>query len=139
MSSFYSTAYLVGNPLDSDFFGNDLSTKFLILRQEGNRTSMQVFYIDKKVKPISKISVVVVMSPDDSYLLMDSVIAFYPEYFRNCASLTKVKDQLKNITFLDLQLNKPDGWERLREEAFPYFKKLRINTATFDENWKLDR
>jgi hypothetical protein len=100
---------------------------------------MQVFYIDKKVKPISKISVVVVMTPGDPYLLMDSVIAFYPEYFRNCASLTKVKDQLKNITFLDLQLNKPDGWERLREEAFPYFKKLRINTATFDENWKLDR
>lgn len=139
MSSFYSTAYLVGNPLDSDFFGDDLSPKFLILRQEGNRTSMHVLYIDKKVKPISNINVVVVMAPDDPYLLMDSVIAFYPEYFRNCASLTKVKDQLKNITFLDLQLNKPDGWERLREEAFPYFKKLRINTATFDENWKLDR
>ena len=139
MSSFYSTAYLVGVPVDSDFYGSDLMPKLLILRQEGDRTSMQVFYLDERVKPKSNIRTVVPVSPVDPYMLLDSVIAFYPEFFRNCASLTKVKDQLKDITFLDLQLNKPDGWERLREETFPYFKKLRINTATFNENWKLDR
>ena len=139
MPSYFSTVYLVGDPVNSNFFGSGPTSKLLILQQEGNRTSMQVFYLDESVKPKSNIKTVVPVSPDDPYMFLDSVIAFYPEYFRNCASLTKVKDQLMNITFLDLQLNKPDGWDILRNEAFPYFKKLRIHTATFDENWKLDR
>lgn len=139
MPSSYSAAYLVGVPIDSDFLGSDLMPKLLILQQEGDRTSMQAFHMDESVNPESNIRTVVPVSPDNPYMLLDSVLAFYPEYFRNCASLTKVKGQLKDVTFLDLQLNKPDGWDILREEAFPYFKRLRINTAIFDESWRLDR
>ena len=139
MSSFYSTAYLVGDPIDSDFFGSDLNPKLLILQQEGNRTSLQVFYLDENVKPISNIRTVIYESPEDPYMLLDSAIAFYHEFFRKCTSLSKVKKQLKDVNFLDLDLNMPNGWKELREEALPYFKKLRINSATFEENWKLDR
>ncbi len=32
----------------------------------------------------------------------------------------------------------PEGWKELREEAIPYFEKLRINTATFEETWRID-
>jgi len=139
MLPFYSRAYLVGDPIDSDFYGNELSPKFLILQQENDRVSMQVFYLDDNIKPTSKVRVVVFPSPDDPYLLMDSAIVFYPEFFRKCASLTKVKGQLKNVTLLDLNLNMPVGWKELREEALPYFKKLRINSAVFEENWRVDR
>ena len=72
-------------------------------------------------------------------MLLDSVIAFYPEYFRECTSLSKMKNKLKDSSFLDLQLDMPSGWKELRDEALPYFKKLRINSASFEENWKLDR
>ena len=139
MSSFYSTAYLVGDPIDSDFFGSNLNPKLLILQHENNRIAMQVFYLDENVKPISNIRTVVPESPESPYILLDSAIAFYPEFFRKCTFLSKVKKQLKDVNFLDLDLNMPNGWKELREEALPYFKKLRINSATFEENWRLDR
>ena len=139
MPSYYTTAYLVGDPIDGDFYGSDLMPKLLILQQEGNRTSLQVFYLDENVKPISSIRTLVPESPEDPYMLLDSVIAFYPEFFKECTSLSKVKKQLKDIRFLDLQLDMPNGWKELREEALPYFQKLRINSATFEENWRLYR
>lgn len=111
----------------------------MILQQEGNRVSLKVFYLDDKIRPISNIKTVVSESPENPYTLLDASIAFYPQFFKDCASLINVKEQLKNTTFLDLNLNMPEGWKNLRKEAFPYFKKLRINTATFEENWRVDR
>ena len=139
MPSFYSKVFLVGEPIDNEFFGSDISPKFMILQQEGNRISLQVFFLDDKIKPISKIRTVVPESPESPYALLDASIAFYPQFFKDCASLMNVKEQLKNTTLLDLDLNMPEGWRNLRKEVFPYFKKLRINTATFEENWRVDR
>ena len=139
MSSYYSTAYLVGDPIESDFFGSDLNPKLLILQHANNRIAMQAFYLDENVKPISNIRTVVPESPKSPYMLLDSAIAFYPEFFRKCTFLSKLKKELKNVDFLDLDLNMPEGWKNLRKEALPYFKKLRINSATFEENWRLDR
>ena len=139
MPSFYSKVFLVGEPIDNEFFGNDISPKFMILQQEGNRVSLQVFYLDDKIRPISNIRTVVPESPESPYILLDASIAFYPQFFKGCSSLMNLKEQLKNTVFLDLNLNMPEEWKNLREEAFPYFKKLRINTATFEENWRVDR
>jgi hypothetical protein len=139
MPSFYSKVFLVGEPIDNDFFGNDISPKFMILQQEGNRVSLHVFFLDDKIRPISKIRTVVPESPESPYTILDASIAFYPQFFKDCADLMNVKEQLKNTTFLDLDLNMPEGWKNLREEAFPYFKKLRINTAIFEENWRVER
>ena len=139
MPSYYSKVFLVGEPIDNEFFGSDISPKFMVLQQEGNRVSLQVFFLDDKIRSISKIRTVVPESPESPYALLDASIAFYPQFFKDCASLMNVKEQLKNTTFLDLDLNMPRGWKNLRKEAFPYFKKLRINTATFEENWRVDR
>ena len=139
MPSFYSKVFLVGEPIDNEFFGSDISPNFMFLQQEGNRISLQVFFLDDKIKPISKIRTVVPESPESPYALLDASIAFYPQFFKDCASLMNVKEQLKNTTLLDLDLNMPEGWKNLWKEAFPYFKKLRINTATFEENWRVDR
>lgn len=108
--------------------------------QGGNeRVTMEVFYIDKDLEQMSKIRTVVFDLPDDPNMLLDSVMAFYPEFFKNCSTLSNVTDQLKNVTLLDLNLNMPVGWKELREESLPYFKKLRINSAIFEENWSVDR
>ena len=139
MPSYYSKVFLVGEPIDNEFFGSDISPKFMILQQDGNRVSLRVFFLDDKIRPISKIRTVVPESPESPYALLDASIAFYPQFFKDCASLMNVKEQLKNTTFLDLDRNMPEGWKNLRKEAFPYFKKLRINTATFEENWRVDR
>lgn len=135
----YSKAYIVGDPIDSEFFGSDLSPRILILQHENDRIAMRAFYLDESVKPISNVKIVVPSSPDDPYMLLDAVIAFYPKFFNKCPSLGKVKRQLKNTAFLDLDQHMPQGWEELREEAMPYFKRLRINSAVFEENWRIDR
>ena len=139
MPSYYSTGYLVGDPVGGDFYGSDLMPKLLILQQEGGRSSIRVFYLDENTNSISNIRTVVPASPEDPYMLLDSVVAFYPEFFKECASLSKMKMKLKDISFLDLELDMPSGWKELRDKALPYFKKLRINSATFEENWRLDR
>jgi hypothetical protein len=138
MTFFYSTVYLVGDPLDNDFFRNEMNPKFIMLRGENERVTMNVFYIDKGLEQMSKIRTVVFDSPDDPNMLLDSAIAFYPEFFKNCSTFSKLKDQLKDASPLDLNLNMPEGWRELREEALPYFRKLRINSAIFEENWRID-
>ncbi|MFG1545891.1 MAG: hypothetical protein AAE976_05255 [Thermoplasmataceae archaeon] len=139
MPSYYTTAYLIGEPVDSDFFGSGLMPKILILQHEGDRPSLQAFYLDEYAKPISNVRTVVPEYPESPYMLMDSVIAFYPEFFSECTSISRVENRLKEVRFLDLQFDMPNGWKELRDEVLPYFKKLRINSASFEENWKLDR
>lgn len=100
---------------------------------------MRAFYLDENVGPISNIRTVVHLSPKGPFVLLDSVIAFLHEFFRQCASLSKVKRQIKDVSIIDLEFDMPRGWKKLKEEALFYFKKLRINSATFEEPWRLDR
>ena len=114
MRSFYSKVYAVGEPVENEFFGNDLSPKFIILQQEGNRLSLQFLSLYDKVKPISKLRTIVPESPDSAYSILDASIAFYPKFFKGCKTLMNVKELLKNTTFLDLDRKMPEGWKELR-------------------------
>jgi hypothetical protein len=138
MSSSYSYAYIVGAPLDSDFYGKDISPKLLLLQGEGNRQSLQVYYIDDKISPIGKIKRIVLESPNGAYNLLDACITFFPDWFEKCKTLQSVKEELSQKELLDLDLEKPSAWDTLRDEALSRFKALRINTASFDENWRID-
>lgn len=136
MSSSYSYAYIVGAPMDSDFYGRDVSPKLLLLQGEGDRQSLQVYYIDDKISPIGKIRRIVPESPNGAYNLLDACITFFPDWFGKCKTLQSVKEELSQTEFLDLDLEKPSDWDTLRDEALSRFKALRINTASFDENWR---
>lgn len=86
----------------------------------------------KEIKPIGNLKVIVPewgCHPDS---LLDACIAFYPQAFRECPSLTKVRKQLRDVEMLDFHMNKdeiPEDWFRLREEARLPFRKLNIFVA----------
>ena len=136
MVAFYSKVYLVGehNEAPDSPFPPYINPKFILLEQHGNRISLQVFYLDSNVKPIGNIRLVVPEGPGSPSAVMDAVIAFYPEWFAECKTLPEVLYQLKNREFLDLDLEMPSGWKKLREEAYLYYFKLRIDVAEFKES-----
>ena len=136
ISSFYSYAYIVCSPLDSDFSGRDISPKLLLLQGEGGRQFLQVFYIDDNISPIGKIKTLVPEYPDGAYNLLDACITFFPDWFGKFKTLQAMKEELSQKEFLDLNLEKPSDWDTLRDEALSRFKELRINTASFEQNWR---
>jgi ribosome-associated toxin RatA of RatAB toxin-antitoxin module len=89
------------------------------------------------VKPISTVKTIVPESPESPDPIFDATVAFYPKFFDGCKSQTRVKEQSRKTTFLDLNLNMSAGCKELRCEAVSYFKKVKINTATFEENWRI--
>ena len=97
-----------------------MNAAFIILEQQGNRISHQVFYLREGIKPIGNIKKVVPASPDSNSLLMDSVIAFYPEWFSKCKSLPGIMSQLKDKDFLDLDQEMPEGSKNLEGKQDPF-------------------
>ena len=122
--------------MDIDSSVRDISPKLLLLQGEGDRQSLQVYYIDDKISPIGKIRRIVLESPNGAYNLLDACITFFPDWFGKCKTLQSMKEELYQKEFLDLDLEKPSDWDTLRDEALSRFKALRINTASFDENWR---
>jgi len=86
----------------------------------------------ESIKPIGDLKVIVPKVPYHPDNLLDACIAFYPRAFEECPSLTKVKEQLRNVERLDFDLHQdeiPEDWNRLREEARQPFLKLNIFEA----------
>ena len=89
MHSNYSRVYLIGENMHSQNSSSpfNLNPGLMILEQYGNRISHRVFYLNEQIKPIGKIKIVVPEGPDSPSILMDSAIAFYPEWFKECRAL----------------------------------------------------
>ncbi len=81
MSSSNARAYLVGDPINSEFFGNELSPKFLMLQKLNGRVSLHFFYLDHKVKPISKVKTIIPESSESPYPIFGATVAFHPKFF----------------------------------------------------------
>ena len=130
--------YLVGIHVESPEspFPPYIKPKLMVLEQFGNRKVYRSFYLDNDLEPMSKVRRVVPESFDSPTGLMDAVIAFYPEWFKECKTLPKVLNLIKENEFLDLDLEMPEGWNKLRKEAYPYYFKLRIDEAEFGESVK---
>ena len=97
-----------------------------------DRMWLESHYVDKTLKSIGKISVIIPDVPDATHRLLDACIAFAPKYFQVCPSLEKVKKELENTERLDFDLGKdkiPASWESIRKEATPIFEKLNIFEA----------
>ena len=61
----------------------------------------------------------------DKDALLDACIAFAPEFFKSCESLNKVMSHLPDTDILEV--DRPECWETLREEAREIFeKKIRM-------------
>ena len=96
--------------------------------------------------PLEDIKIIVPESPEENLLRLDACLVFYPSYFEDCPSLSKIKEKLKDAERIDFNKNKvmnnsdgpgetykiPKEWGDLRKEAKRKFKKLQIITATVD-------
>ncbi len=73
--------------------------------------------------------------PDHPDSLLDACIAFFPEHFRSCPALAKVREEIKDTERIDFSedIDVPPSWSKLREEARPLFKKLHIFKADLKE------
>ena len=131
MTSEYSRMFLVDNRAEEKGFMDSPTAEynnnlFTILQGEGGRQWLQCINITLAPKPSrSRIWKIVPSSPNDKNALLDACLAFAPEFFESCESLNEVKSNLPDTGMLEEK--RPEGWEKLREEARPIFeKKIRI-------------
>lgn len=125
----FSKLFVVGGP--GGYFGSDgvNPIAFQILVGNGNRQWLEAHYFDTDIKPIGAVRTIIPAGPDDPDALLDACIAFFPEHFKSCPSLAKVKKALEHAESLDFNLGRceiPLAWGDLRGQARPLFKKLCI-------------
>ena len=131
MTSEYSRMFLVDNRAEEKGFMDSPTAEynnnlFTILQGEGGRQWLQCINITLAPKPSrSRIWKIVPSSPNDKNALLDACLAFAPEFFESCESLNEVKSNLPDTGMLEEK--RPEGWEKLREEARTIFeKKIRM-------------
>jgi len=98
---------------------------------DASRQWLEAHYFDSRIKPIGNIKVVVPEGPDHPNALLDACLAFYPEVFAQCPSMTQVKSKLGEAECLDFDVreNIPEEWDQLRSEARGLFGELHIFEA----------
>lgn len=112
---------------------------------DADRQWLEPHYVDRSIKPLGTIRSIVPEGPDVPNSLIDACIAFFPQQFEQCPSLTVVRERLQTATYLDFDVGKdeiPEEWTQLRREAWPFFKKLTIFEAVLSrlqcgEEWAL--
>ena len=130
-----SKIYCIG--VEGGFMGSDgLRTIDLqILVTEGDKQALVAYHLDKRIRPIGRVEVIIPASPDHPDALIDAFLAFFPKYFESCPSLAQVAEGLANARRIDFHLDgEPTGWAQLREEARPIFKKMIIYEASLNKN-----
>ena len=129
-----SKIYCIG--VEGGFMGSDgLRTICLqIPVTESDRHALVAYHLDKRIRPMGRVKVIIPTSSDHRDALIDAFLAFYPEYFESCPSLAQVAEGLANARRIDFHLDgEPTGWAQLREEARPLFKKMIIYEASLNK------
>ena len=129
-----SKIYCIG--VEGGFMGSDglREIHLQILVTDSDRQALVAYHLDRHIRPMGKVKVIIPAGPDHPDALIDACLAFYPKYFASCRSLTQVAEALTNATRIDFHLDgEPTGWARLREEARPLFKELVIYEAVLNK------
>lgn len=131
----YSKLYVAGGL--GGFMGVDgvNPIKFLIFVGDADRQWLTPHYLDRSIKPIGKLRVIVPSGPDHPDALLDACIAFFPRHFKSCPSLAKVESAIGNADRLDFDSHPqeiPEAWSRLREEAKPLLAAINIWQADLE-------
>jgi hypothetical protein len=128
----YSKLYCIGDL--GGFMGADGINAILLQIWVGDagRQWLEAHYVDTRIRPIGNIKTIVPEGPGHPNALLDACLAFYPEAFSQCPSMTRVKSKLAKAEQLDFDLGKnkiPQEWDQLRSEARGPFSELHIFEA----------
>ncbi len=130
-----SKIYCIGT--EGGFMGSDglRTIDLLILVTEGGAQALVAYHLDKRIRPMGRIEVIVPTGPDHPDALIDAFLAFFPKYFESCPSLAQVAEGLANARRIDFHLDgEPPSWSQLREEARPLFEKMIIYEGVLNKN-----
>ena len=86
--------------------------EFQILVGDGDRQWLEVRYFNKRIRPMGRVRSIIAKGPESHYpdALIDACLAFFPEYFASCPSLTQVVDALGNASRIDFDFDgEPSG------------------------------
>lgn len=125
----YSRIYIVYPPADFTDREGRRGGVLQIWVGDGNRQWLEAHWIGTSHPPIARIKAIVPAGPDHPDSLIDACIAFFPDFFRGCPSLTEAELVLNDADRLDFdlgQFNVPLIWTKLREEARPFLAKFSI-------------
>ncbi len=106
-----------------------------IWQGEGNRQWLEARYFNEKLKPLANLRTLIPESPNHPDALLDACIAFFPDYFKDCALLLAVCEKLGDQECLDFNQGKeqiPKAWKKLREQARPLFRDLVVFEAVLE-------
>ncbi len=125
----YNKVYFVGG--EGGFGGSDGVNPiyFQILIGDAGRQWLEPHYFKGSIRPLGNVQAIIPERPDHPLALLDSCIAFYPQHFQACPTLSVVERALLGATRLDFDQGRgkiPTEWDQLREEAMPWFKDLHI-------------
>ena len=132
----YSRLYCIGDP--AGYLGSDglNPIRLQIWVGDADRQWWEAHHCDRSIRPMGQLNVIVPKSPDHPHALIDSCLAFFPDYFAQCASLISVRAELGNQTQLDFNAHPeqiPSQWNELRTEAATLFSQLHIFAANLTE------
>ena len=122
-----SKIYCIG--VEGGFMGSDglREIHLQILVTEGSRQALVAYHLDKHIRPMGRVKVIIPAGPNHPDALIDACIAFFPKHFESCPSLVQIAERLAKASRIDFDLDgEPTGWAQLREEARPFFKKMVI-------------
>lgn len=100
----------------------------------GARVWIEPLYIAPDVAPLGRLWAVIARDVDSPLAVLDSCIAFYPDWFNDCSALTDVREQLSDRDVLDFAgppAAVPPAWQALRRQARDRFLELAIAEASF--------
>ena len=129
-----SKIYCIG--AEGGFMGSDglREIHLQILVTDSDRQALVAYHLDRRIRPMGRVKVIIPVGPDHPDALIDACLAFFPEYFESCPSLAQVAEELANARRIDFDLDgEPTGWAQLREEARPLFKKMIIYEAVLNK------
>ena len=129
-----SKIYCIG--AEGGFMGSDglREIHLQILVTDSDQQALVAYHLDRHIRPMGKVKVIIPAGPDHPDALIDACLAFFPEYFESCPSLAQVTEGLANARRIDFDLDgAPTGWEQLREEARPLFKEMVIYEADLNK------
>lgn len=106
---------------------------FHILAGDADRQWLECYYFDRRIRPLGRVRTIIPAGPNHPDMLLYAVIAFFPEFFRACPSLTEARSFLEDARKIDFDtgFNVLLCWDKLREEAREHFGSLAIYKANF--------
>lgn len=138
----YSTIYLIGALKRSVQDEPVHPIAMQILVGDSNHQWLEPHYVDRAIRPLGDVAVLIPTAPSSSNALIDACIAFFPERFVDCPALEPMHMALAGVRYLDFTYRDsvPLGWMELREQARPYFAQLDIRRAVLQPLpvWQMD-